>query len=50
MKTVKVKFLRTVQHGELYQVKGSTASIPEALASELAKGPKPAVEIVKEKA
>jgi hypothetical protein len=51
MKTVKVNVLRNVQHGSLYLTKGSkSVECPEDLARELAKGPRPAVEIVKEKA
>ncbi len=49
MTTTKVKVLRTFQHGDIYAVKGSTTEIPADLAKELAKGKKPAVEILKEK-
>jgi hypothetical protein len=47
--TVKVKALRTVHHGEIYIPKGTTGELPEALAKELVKGKRPAVEIIKEK-
>jgi hypothetical protein len=47
--TVKVKVLRTVQHGELYLTPGTTRDIPAELAKEWAKGKKPAIEIIKEK-
>lgn len=50
MSTVKVKALRTFEHGAIYVKKDATASIPADLAKELAKGPRPAVELIKEKA
>jgi hypothetical protein len=50
MNTTTVKVLRLVQHGALYLKPGTTAEIPTELAKEWAKGKKPAVEILKEKA
>jgi hypothetical protein len=51
MKTVKVNVLRNAQRGDLYLTKGSkNVDCPEDLALQLAKGARPAVEIIKGKA
>lgn len=50
METVTVNVLRTTHHGELYLIKGEKGrEIPADLAKQLAKGKKPAIEIVKGK-
>ncbi len=50
MNNVKVKVLRTFQHGDHYATKGQNGvEIPQDLAEQLAKGKKPAVEIIKAK-
>lgn len=50
MNTVKVKVLRTFQHSDIYATKGqSNVELPQDLAEQLAKGKKPAVEIIKAK-
>lgn len=46
---IKVKVLRTTQHGELYLVKGEDREIPVELAKRLSVGAKPAVKLVGKK-
>ena len=46
-KTVKVKFLRTLDTGAAYYAKGTEAQLPEAEAKTLAQGKRPTVEILK---
>lgn len=45
----KVKVLRNFRHGDIRGLKGKVIDLPPDLAANLAKGAKPAVEIVKEK-